>query len=275
MKKSMMTLFALSALMMSSIAYCSAMPNQPQMQPTTNTQTLQQVYGTNLSDANTVMHDKMQEHQNQNNDDLEVSLHKLDADAQNAFMLLRSDFQAAENNLRSHHMNRMQKDQGMIDMMYKGGLRAVEDAKGNIIGAYKTLGETKGYRYGSLYNTNLNQAPVSVIESGLGTPANVAVSGASSNILGYLDNPNFNGSMGSPKQITLLQYTMPAQPVMDHAAPPADMPAQPANDVHVQSYHNENDENDDSESNHKHHHNHHHDNDNDRENEHHHLISIF
>lgn len=202
-------------------------------------------------------------------DVLEAYLHKLDTDAQNAFMQLRSDFQSAVNSLRSHHMDRIQKDQGMIhDMMSKSSLRAVEDAKGNFIGGYKPLGEVKGYRYGLLYNTSLNQTPVSVIESGLGTPANVAIPGASSTILGYLDNPNFNGSMGSPKQIMLLQYTMPAQP-MDI------MPVHPKTDVKVQAYHHDEDCNDENCEDCKHHNKHHHNNDNDGDKEKHHLITLF
>lgn len=286
MKKSMLTLFAFSALMMGTSIYSTSTASAPVI-PTGGLST------TNSMSTDDMMH--ILPYPNENQDDgLESSLYKLDSDAQNALQKLHSEWQSLESDalkafqqlqaewksseadLRSHHMNRMHKDQDMIqDMMSKGGLRAVEDSKGNVIGAYKTLGETKGYRYGSFY-TNLSQTPVSVIENGanLGTPVNIAVSGVSSTIIGYLDNPDYQGEkpglVGGPvKQITLYQYTMPVQPVMDHAIPvvsTAIMPAPITKNVTVQSY-NDNDKND---NNHKKHHN-----DNDHDDEHHHLISIF
>ena len=284
MKKSMLTLFAFSALMMSSSVYSAAapisdvaeMPAPSALKPAhpdtgrshsglvisiPDHDTMRQLQSDmpkqpehnvmHFGAPSGIDHDDMMRalpshDENHDDDGLENNLHKLDADAQKAFQQLQSEFQSIKADFRSHHMDRMHKDQGMIqEIITKGGLRAVEDAQRNVIGAYKTLGETKGYRYGLLYKGNLNQTPISIIESGLGTPANIAIAGASSTILGYLDNPNFNGSMGSPKQITLLQYTMPEQPVMDHAAPVMDhaapmistavMPAPTTKDVKVQS----------------------------------------
>ena len=172
---------------------------------------------------------------------------------------LRNDLEQ----LRSNHMDRMNHFEDMMhNMESKMPAIPVLDSKGNVIGQYKMLGDAKGYHYGSFY-TNINQTPVLVIQNGTnqGTPVTVAVPGASSTIIGYLENPKYNAQMngqaGSGSQmITLYQYTMPAVA---------------KNTVKVQSYSHDNDNND---KHHKHH-KHHHDEDDNDDNHRHHLITLF
>ena len=106
---------------------------------------------------------------------------------------------------------------------YPMNLSVVTDAQGNVIGAYKMKDKTKdGYRYGSFYK-NLNQAPISVIESGRGTPAHISVPGATSNIVGYLYNHHYSKKIGSSKMIMLCQYNIPIEIIKPIHK---DMPAQ-------------------------------------------------
>ena len=92
-------------------------------------------------------------------------------------------------------------------------LHVVTDDQENVVGAYSIVGKTKeGYRHGSFY-TNLNQTPVCVIESGRGTPAHISVPGATTNVVGYLNNPAYNESIGSPRRIMLCQYNMPMEKI--------------------------------------------------------------
>ena len=228
------------------------------------------------------MHDT--NNQDQDNDGLENQLQQLDSDAGKAFSELKSqwqniestasndwnqlkkDWQSIESKERMNHMDRMRHfDDMMHNMASKLPTMPVQDSKGNIIGQYKMNGDIKGYHYGSFY-TNVNQSPQMAIANitNQGTPVTVAVPGASSTIIGYIENPKYNDQMqnmngGQSKMITLYQYTMQAQ--------------QPANNVKVQSY---NHNNDDSNDNHKHNtKNRRHHDDEDSDNHHHHLITLF
>ena len=97
------------------------------------------------------------------------------------------------------------------------GLRAVQDQNGNFIGGYQVLGNIQGYAYGSFYQSNANQTSVSVIQSSAngGTPVSLEVPGASSTVIGYLDNPAYKAGStsiagGSSSLITLYQYNAPS-----------------------------------------------------------------
>ncbi len=105
------------------------------------------------------------------------------------------------------------RNSGIMKRNYPKPLHVVVDAAGGkVIGAYKILGKTKeGYRYGSYY-TNLNQIPVYVIENGRETPTHLSVPGATSNIIGYLHNPHYDGKSKGPKLIVLCQYNRTIRP---------------------------------------------------------------
>lgn len=109
-------------------------------------------------------------------------------------------------------------DNGMRHMFYRDGMQLVTDSQGNIIGGYKAFDRNKdGHNIGSVRKGNITAAPVMVIESNenSGTAStNTTDPNASSTIIGYIQHPDYNsnnaGKLGSPsKTITLLQYNKP------------------------------------------------------------------
>lgn len=113
-------------------------------------------------------------------------------------------------------------DNDMRHMMHRDGVHLVTDSQGNIIGGYKAFDRNKhGHNIGLLFTGNINTAPVLVIESNenSGTASTKSTDpNASSTILGYIQHPDYSsqaaGKVGSPsKMITLLQYNKPASNV--------------------------------------------------------------
>ena len=207
MKKSMITLLALNAAI--TLNMHSAATNNIPTQISTLMQETGLLNGQMPNGMNNLKNDAMAAIENipsqlqafgsttMGDNDLEQDLKQLSMLAMQAIKVLSAKLKVIQSNQRSNHMG---------SMMHE---IPVQDVKGNIIGQYKVLGNVKGYRYGSFY-TNVNQAPASVIESSV-SPSDVAVPGATSTIIGYIENPNYNSQMNgvagsASKMITLYQY---------------------------------------------------------------------